>query len=108
MKRLFLALPALLLVFIFNSSVSATGDPKVQKSLIVSTEWLAKHLNDDSLVLLQVGEKQLETALRLIAISGNRPACSTSSRATSVMKRICTMARLKTGATGRNCRWKEI
>jgi thiosulfate/3-mercaptopyruvate sulfurtransferase len=56
MKRLF-AVPALLLVFIFTSSVTATDDPKVQKSLIVSTEWLAKHLNDDSLVLLQVGEK---------------------------------------------------
>jgi thiosulfate/3-mercaptopyruvate sulfurtransferase len=57
MKRLFLALPALMLVFIFTSSVTATDDPKIQKSLIVSTEWLAKHLNDGSLVLLQVGEK---------------------------------------------------
>jgi len=31
---------------------------KVNESMIVSTEWLAKHLNDDSLVLLQVGEKK--------------------------------------------------
>lgn len=31
---------------------------KVNDSMIVSTEWLAKHLNDDSLVLLQVGEKK--------------------------------------------------
>jgi thiosulfate/3-mercaptopyruvate sulfurtransferase len=29
----------------------------VRESLIVSTEWLAQHLKDDSLVLLQVGEK---------------------------------------------------
>lgn len=57
MKRLFVFLPAFLLVFIFTSSVSATGGPKVEKSLIVSTEWLAKHLSDDGLVLLQVGEK---------------------------------------------------
>ena len=31
---------------------------KVNESMIVSTEWLAKHLNDDLLVLLQVGEKK--------------------------------------------------
>ena len=36
--------------------------PKVHDSLIVSTEWLARHLNDDSLVLLQVGEKVEYTA----------------------------------------------
>ena len=29
----------------------------MQESLIVSTEWLAKHLNDNALVLLQVGDK---------------------------------------------------
>ena len=29
----------------------------MQSSLIVSTEWVAKHLNDDGLVLLQVGDK---------------------------------------------------
>lgn len=32
--------------------------PKVRKSMIVSTEWLAKHLNDKSLVLLQVGDRK--------------------------------------------------
>jgi thiosulfate/3-mercaptopyruvate sulfurtransferase len=57
MKRLFVFLPAFLLVFIVTPSVSSTGDPNVEKSLIVSAEWLAKHLNDDALVLLQVGEK---------------------------------------------------
>src|ERR1043165_6436604 len=30
----------------------------VRDSMIVSTDWLAKHLNDDGLVLLQVGDKQ--------------------------------------------------
>ena len=30
---------------------------KVNDSLIVTTEWLAKHLNDDSLVVLHVGDK---------------------------------------------------
>lgn len=31
---------------------------KVRSSMIVSTEWLAKHLNDKSLVLLHVGDKK--------------------------------------------------
>jgi thiosulfate/3-mercaptopyruvate sulfurtransferase len=37
---------------------SRPTQPKVRDSMIVSTEWLAKHLNDKSLVLLQVGEKK--------------------------------------------------
>jgi len=41
----------------FPSNACAATGPEVRKSLIVSTEWLAQHLNDDSLVLLQVGEK---------------------------------------------------
>jgi thiosulfate/3-mercaptopyruvate sulfurtransferase len=39
-----------------GAQMKAAG--KVNESMIVSTEWLAKHLNDDSLVLLQVGEKK--------------------------------------------------
>ena len=38
----------------------ATAQPatsKVNSSMIVSTDWLSKHLNDNSLVLLQVGDK---------------------------------------------------
>ena len=58
MKRLFLAVLAMILLVVLIPSTQAAGDPKVRESLIVSTEWLAKHLNDDSLVLLQVGEKE--------------------------------------------------
>lgn len=57
MKRRSLALLALTLMLAFVPSVPATGDAKAKSSLIVSTEWLAKHLSDDSLVLLQVGDK---------------------------------------------------
>jgi thiosulfate/3-mercaptopyruvate sulfurtransferase len=57
MKRHSFVLLALTLVFGFGSAVSAADDNKVQSSLIVSTEWVAKHLNDDSIVLLQVGDK---------------------------------------------------
>ena len=64
MKIFSCVLPALILVAAFGPSAArATDDPKVKSSLIVSTEWLGKHLKDDELVLLQVGEKsEYETA----------------------------------------------
>src|SRR5712692_2717583 len=58
MKRHSFAMLALTLVSVFASSVSAADNNKVQSSLIVSTECVGKHLNDDSLVLLQVGDKE--------------------------------------------------
>src|SRR5260370_27311960 len=57
MKRRYFVLLVLTIVIAFGS-VSAADDNKVQSSLIVSTEWVAKHLNDDSIVLLQVGDKK--------------------------------------------------
>jgi thiosulfate/3-mercaptopyruvate sulfurtransferase len=42
--------------------VASAQTPKLNDSLIVTTDWLAKHLNDDSLVLLQIGEKEEYTA----------------------------------------------
>ena len=57
MKRLSFALLATMLLAVCIPSTRATADPGVQESLIVSTDWLSKHLNDDSLVLLQVGDK---------------------------------------------------
>lgn len=57
MKRYSFVLLALILLAACAQFVRAADDAKVQSSLIVSTEWLAKHLSDDSLVLLQVGDK---------------------------------------------------
>jgi thiosulfate/3-mercaptopyruvate sulfurtransferase len=49
----------LLLVAAILIAVSVSyGQPKVRESMIVSTDWLAKHLNDDGLVLLHVGDKK--------------------------------------------------
>src|SRR5262245_47801053 len=42
-----------ILLFAITANAQA---PKVNDSLIVTTDWLAKHLDDDQLVLLQVGE----------------------------------------------------
>ncbi len=57
MKRISFALTVIFFAITLVPSARAVGDPKIQDSLIVSTEWLATHLNDDSLVLLQVGDK---------------------------------------------------
>jgi len=66
MKSIFFGLVALLILIDFGPSLQAKTQMKrelpVRESLIISTEWLAKHLNDDSLVLLQVGEKSEYTA----------------------------------------------
>jgi thiosulfate/3-mercaptopyruvate sulfurtransferase len=50
------------LLVLFTSSVTfvsaSDGQAKVRRSMIVTTVWLAKHLNDPSLVLLHVGDKK--------------------------------------------------
>lgn len=60
MKRIAIVSLVVVVGIVFTAlqaSASVGDDPHVRKSLIVSTEWLAQHLKDDSLVLLQVGEK---------------------------------------------------
>src|SRR2546422_311780 len=61
MKTLSFILLALILVIGFALSLQARtqvkSDTRVRQSMIVSAEWLAQHLKEDSLVLLQVGEK---------------------------------------------------
>ncbi len=46
------------LAFTFNI-LAALGQPspKLREQMIVSTDWLAKHIKDDALVLLQIGDK---------------------------------------------------
>ena len=69
MKQLTLFLSTLILGLACAPSFQAIGnptnDPKLRKSLIVSTGWVAEHLKDDSLVLLQVGEKDEFTAAHI-------------------------------------------
>jgi thiosulfate/3-mercaptopyruvate sulfurtransferase len=69
MNRIVLVLVTVVLALSFASFLQAidlrASDPLVRGSLIVSTEWLAQHLKDDSLVLLQVGEKDEYTAAHI-------------------------------------------
>ena len=59
MKARSIAFIALVLIVALSSQSRAQrkGEQGLRGSMIVSTEWLAQHLNDDSLVLFQVGEK---------------------------------------------------
>ncbi len=50
---LFTALAAMLV-----TATTSLAQTKVRNSMIITTDWLAKHLNDDGLVLLQVGDKK--------------------------------------------------
>src|SRR5947207_12849609 len=55
MKKLFFAFIVSAAALAMQSTSHAQG--KIKSSMIVSTEWLSKHLNDNSIVLLQVGDK---------------------------------------------------
>src|SRR6266404_1858250 len=56
MNRLVIGLIVFTAILVAASTSHAQS--KVRDSMIVSTEWLAKHLNEDSIVLLQVGDKK--------------------------------------------------
>jgi thiosulfate/3-mercaptopyruvate sulfurtransferase len=59
MKRQSLRLVSVVLTLCVVTFVSANVAPaKVRSSMIVTTDWLAKHLHDPSLVLLHVGDKK--------------------------------------------------
>jgi thiosulfate/3-mercaptopyruvate sulfurtransferase len=59
MKNFIRLVAALVAIITLASWVLArTPEPAVKQSMIVSTDWLAKHLNDEGLVLLQVGDKK--------------------------------------------------
>jgi len=65
-KACFVVFVALLAyVCALHSPAKPFVDQGVRSSMIVSTEWLAKHLNDGSLVLLQVGEKDEYSAAHI-------------------------------------------
>jgi thiosulfate/3-mercaptopyruvate sulfurtransferase len=55
MRRLVVALLCAAVLICFESLIAQA---KMRSSMIVSTEWLAQHLNDKSLVLLHVGDKK--------------------------------------------------
>ncbi|HXT62764.1 MAG TPA: sulfurtransferase [Pyrinomonadaceae bacterium] len=58
MKHFLIALFATATLLVIAFGAPAQSETKVRKSMVVSTDWLAIHLNDKSLVLLHVGDKK--------------------------------------------------
>ena len=58
MKRIICTVAVISCLAFASRAAGNADNSKIRDSMIVSTEWLAKHLNDDSLVLLQVGDKK--------------------------------------------------
>src|SRR6266700_3486847 len=56
MRRFWISLMFAISLLTYALTPPAAG--KVKESLIVSTDWLAQHPKDDSLILLQVGERK--------------------------------------------------
>jgi thiosulfate/3-mercaptopyruvate sulfurtransferase len=57
-KKLLTFMVAMILPMVSAFLGSGVAHGKVRSSMIVTTEWLAKHLKDKSLVLLQVGDRK--------------------------------------------------
>lgn len=58
MKRLLVGFAGAAALICLVSLFAGETQGKVRSSMIVSTEWLAQHLQDKSIVLLQVGDKK--------------------------------------------------
>jgi len=58
MKHFLLVLACVALSLCSGPFVTGRAKEKVRSSMIVSADWLGKHMNDKSLVLLQVGDKK--------------------------------------------------
>lgn len=58
MKRLLVGFAGAAALICLVSLFAGETQGKVRSSMIVSTEWLAQHLQDNSIVLLQVGDKK--------------------------------------------------
>src|SRR5258706_6852716 len=74
---------------------STGNDPKVRQTMIVSSEWLAQHLKDDDLVLLQVGDKDEYTAAHLPRAQFIQIADISTPRGQGLMLELPTVEQLK-------------
>jgi thiosulfate/3-mercaptopyruvate sulfurtransferase len=94
MKRIVIVLIALSAMLITPSRSHA--QPKVRDSMIVSTEWLAKHLNDDSIVLLQVGDKKEYDAAHIPGAQYIQTSDISTPRGTGLILELPPVEQLKT------------
>jgi thiosulfate/3-mercaptopyruvate sulfurtransferase len=95
MKRLYFYLIAILISSASVLSVQAR-DAHVRESMIVSTDWLARHLHDSSLVLLQVGDKDEYTAAHIPGAQFIQLADISTPRGQGLALELPPVAQLKT------------
>jgi len=96
MKHTSLLLILLMLVGLASSRANA-AEPRsdVHKSLIVSTQWVAEHLKDDSLVLLQVGEQDEYKAAHIPGAQFIQPSDISTPRGQGLALELPTVAQLQ-------------
>ena len=94
MKKFFFALVILVAALAMQSTSYAQG--KVRNSMIVSTEWLAQHLNHDSLVLLQVGDKKEYDAAHIPGAQYIQTSDISTPRGTGLILELPPVDQLKT------------
>src|SRR4051812_34062605 len=68
---------------------------KMRDSMIVSTEWLAKHLNDADLVLLQVGDQKEYDAAHIAGAQFIQVADISTPRGTGLILELPSVDQLK-------------
>ena len=101
-----LVLMTVLAVASLNDAKTRTsGELSVRESMIVSTEWLAQHLKDDSLALLQVGDKSEYEAAHIPGAQFIQLADISTPRGQGLILELPSPAQLKTtferlGVTG--------
>lgn len=81
---------------LFTSTADAQSARDVRQSMIVSTDWLAQHLKDDSLILLQVGEKEEYAAGHIPGAQFITLADISTPRGEGLALELPTLAQLKT------------
>ncbi len=97
MKSIYGIILALAFVMaIVSSSNAKPNESRVRDSMIVSTDWLGKHLNDDSLVLLQVGDKKEYDAAHIPGAQYIQTSDISTPRGTGLILELPPVEQLKT------------
>jgi len=82
--------------FSLSPRVQASVTGTVNSSMIVSTEWLSNHLNDNSLVLLQVGDKSDYEAAHISGAQFIQTSDISTPRGTGLILELPPVDQLKT------------
>ncbi|HEY6044966.1 MAG TPA: sulfurtransferase [Pyrinomonadaceae bacterium] len=91
MKKLLTLLALAMVVVVLSSPIQC----KVRESMIVSTDWLTKHINDKALVLLHVGDKKEYDAAHITGAQFIQLSDISAPRGQGLMLELPTVDQLK-------------